>query len=168
MMTRPHDERQHDGGSDEPIPIARHAPPPVPDEHSAPFWAALAERRILLQVCGACSKRRFPRMPACPFCGTAGGDDVDAAGTGTVYSFVRPDRALTPAYAELAPYAIASVDLDGGGRMFGRVIPAAGCAIGARVTAAFADHPGDDAAAWTELCFRVAPASADAGDPAGA
>jgi uncharacterized OB-fold protein len=141
---------------DRPIAIAVNAPPPTPDEHSAPFWAGLAERRIVIQRCASCERRRFPRMPACPYCGVAGGDDVVAAGTGTVYSFVRPQRALTPAYADLAPYAVATVDLDGGGRMFGRVVPADSCAIGARVTPDFADHPGGDGAGWTELVFRLA------------
>jgi len=141
----------------DPIAIAVNAPPPTVDEHSAPFWAGLAERRIVLQVCASCSRRRFPRMPACPYCGVAGGDDVEVAGTGTIYSFVRPRRALTPAYAELAPYAIATVDLDGGGRMFGRVIPADACVIGERVRPDFADHPGPPGEAWTELVFRADP-----------
>jgi uncharacterized OB-fold protein len=138
------------------IEIAVNAPAPTQDEHSAPFWAGLAERRILLQVCASCAHRRFPRMPACPYCGVPGGDDVEVPGTGTIYSFVRPNRALTPAYAELAPYAVATVNLDGGGRVFGRVIPAAACAIGVRVTPDFADHLG-----WTELVFRAV----DEGDP---
>ncbi|MCU1395013.1 MAG: hypothetical protein JWM34_3441 [Ilumatobacteraceae bacterium] len=144
---------------DDPVAIAVNAPPPTPDEHSAPFWAGLAERRIVIQQCAACSRRRFPRMPTCPYCGAEGGVDVEAAGTGTVYSFVRPQRALTPAYAELAPYAVATVDLDGGARMFGRVVPAAACAIGLRVRPDFADHPGTDQPgrmAWTELVFRPA------------
>ncbi|MCU1368094.1 MAG: putative nucleic-acid-binding protein containing a Zn-ribbon [Ilumatobacteraceae bacterium] len=143
--------------ADTPIAIAVNAPPPTPDEHSAVFWAGLAQRRIVIQVCASCDRRRFPRMPTCPYCGAVGDDDVEAAGTGTVYSFVRPQRALTPAYAELAPYAIATVELDGGGRMFGRVVPAEACAIGLRVTPDFADHPGAGAAAWTELVFRAAP-----------
>ena len=101
-------------------------------------------------------------MPACPHCGVPGGDDVEVAGTGTVYSFVRPQRALTPAYAAIGPYAVATVDLDGGGRMFGRLVPADACRIGLRVIPAFVDHPGqrsvlDGGAAWTELCFRPAP-----------
>jgi uncharacterized OB-fold protein len=145
-----------------PIAIAPDAPPPVPDEESAPFWSALADRRIVLQHCPSCGRRRFPRMPTCPWCGAGGGDDVEVPGTGTVYSFVRPQRALTPASAPLAPYAVATVDLDDGGRMFGRVVPADACRIGLRVVPAFADHPGDRSVieggtAWTELCFRPAP-----------
>jgi uncharacterized OB-fold protein len=154
---------QDDAGADEaPIAIATDAPAPVPDEESAPFWAGLAERRIVLQRCQACGRRRFPRMPACPYCGSVGGDDVDVAGTGEVYSFVRPERALTAAYAAVAPYAVATVELDGGGRVFGRVVPAEACRIGLRVVPAFVDHLGDRSvadggSAWTELCFRPAP-----------
>jgi uncharacterized OB-fold protein len=151
--------RDADLSADSAVTIAVNAPRPAPDEHSAAFWTGLAERRIVIQHCAACDHRRFPRMPACPYCGAAGGDDVEVPGTGTVYSFVRPHRALTPAYAELAPYAVATVDLDGGGRMFGRVVPSDACAIGLRVMPEFADHPGADDTAWTELVFRAAPAA---------
>lgn len=143
-------------GATVPVAIAAGAPAPTIDEHSAPFWAALGEHRIVVQRCSACERRRFPPMPACPYCGASGGVDVEIAGTGTVYSFVRAHRALTPAYADAVPYAVATIDLDGGARMFGRVIPPEACRIGLRVAPTFADHPGDDAAPWTELCFRPA------------
>jgi len=136
--------------------IAPDAPAPDLDEWSGPFWAGLAERRIVIQVCPVCTRRRFPRMPACPYCGTAGGDDVEVPGTGTVYSFVRAHRALTPASGAIVPYAVATVDLDGGARMFGRVMPTEDCAIGVRVAPAFVDHPATEVApAWTELCFTI-------------
>ncbi len=81
---------------------------------------------------------------------------VEVPGTGVVYSFVRAHRPLTPASAAIVPYAVATVDLDGGARMFGRVMPTEDCAIGARVEPAFVAHPATDTApAWTELCFTV-------------
>jgi uncharacterized OB-fold protein len=46
------------------------------------------------------------------------------------------------------PYTIATVDLDGGGRIFGRVEPAEAAAIGLAVGPVFVDHDG-----WTELRF---------------
>jgi len=134
------------------VPIAPDAPAPELDEWSAPFWQGLADRRIVIQVCTACERRRFPRMPACPYCAAPGGADVEVAGTGTVYSFVRAHRALTEASAAIVPYAVAAVDLDGGARMFGRVVPTDDCAIGTRVSPVFVDH-----ATWTELCFQVVP-----------
>jgi uncharacterized OB-fold protein len=137
--------------------IAPDAPAPEPDEWSGPFWAGLAERRIVIQVCPACERHRFPRMPACPYCAAAGGADIEVPGTGTVYSFIRAHRALTPASAAIVPYAVATVDLDGGARMFGRVLPTEDCAIGVRVEPAFVDHRATDhGGPWTELCFRIA------------
>jgi uncharacterized OB-fold protein len=124
---------------------------PVPDDHSRPFWTGLAEHRIVLQECDVCGRRRFPRLPTCPYCGAPGGHDVDVPGTGQVYSFVRAHRALTPTFATDVPYSVATVELDGGGRMIGRVVPPDRAAIGARVGPEFVDHDG-----WTELQFRVA------------
>jgi uncharacterized OB-fold protein len=127
---------------------------PETDADGAPWWAALREHRVVLQRCAACGTVRFPRMPACPFCGDDRSDDVEASGGGTVYSWVRVHRAADPAFAGEVPYAIFAVDLDEGPRVFGRLDPPAEPAIDARVRAAFVDH--DD---WTELRFR-------GGDPA--
>lgn len=121
---------------------------PDVDIESAPFWAALAAHRVILQECTACRRRRFPRMPTCPYCGQEGGTDVEVAGTGYVYSWVRVDRALTPTMAGEVPYCIATVDLDGGGRIQGRLDPPGAARIGGRVRPVFADH-----ADWTELRF---------------
>jgi len=54
------------------------------------------------------------------------------------------------------PYAVATVDLDGGARMFGRIEPPGAARIGARVSPLFVDH-GD----WTELRFRAGDATDD-------
>lgn len=123
-------------------------PAPTPDEESAPYWAGLAKGRIVIQVCRQCRRRRFPRLPACPWCGTEGGDDVDAGGTGTVYSWVRVERALTTSMADEVPYCVATVDLDGGGRLQGRLEPAGAAAIGLRVGPVFVER-----GSWTELRF---------------
>lgn len=124
-------------------------PAPAADEHSAPFWAGLADGRVVVQVCPTCGRHRFPRLPACPYCGEPGGDDVTVSGAGTIYSFVRAHRALTAASAADVPYSVATVDLDGGGRIAGRVVPADAAAIGIRVEPDFVDR-GE----WTELQFR--------------
>jgi uncharacterized OB-fold protein len=122
-----------------------------PDADADPWWDGLRAHRVVVQACPACGRHRLPRMPACPWCGTAGGDDVAVAGTGVVYSFVRAHRALTDAMADDVPYAVAAVDLDGGARVFARVEPPSAARVGLRVRPLFVDH-----ATWTEL--RVAPA----------
>lgn len=128
-----------------------HRPGPVLDLDNAPFFAGLARGVVIVQECAACGRRRFGRLGACPYCGTPGGVDMEVSGEGTVYSFVRVQRALTPAMADDVPYAVATVDLDAGVRMVGRVEPMEAAAIGVRVVPAFVDH-GD----WTELRFAVA------------
>lgn len=122
---------------------------PLPDAESLPFWRALSEHRIVVQECSACGRRRAERMPGCPWCGSPSSSDVEASGTGVVYSWVRVHRPLgqDAAVAEL-PYTVAAVDLDGGGRVFGRLEPAGAAATGLAVTARFVDHDG-----WTELRF---------------
>lgn len=126
-------------------------PAPVADPESAPFWAALAAGRVVVQECTGCGRRRFPRLPACPFCGAAGAADLEIPGTGRVYSFVRVNRTLTPAMASEVPYCIATVDMDGGGRVHGRLEPPAAARIGLAVAPVFHPQRG-----WTELRFRPA------------
>lgn len=125
------------------------APPtPSPDEQSGPYWEGLRDGRVLIQACTACGRRRFPPTPGCPYCADPALRWEEAAGTGTVYSFITVHRAFDAAFADDVPYDVATIDLDGGGRMVGRVTGAT--EIGARVSPAFVDR-GD----WTELRFRV-------------
>ena len=132
-------------------PVASSRPPGYePDRDGDPWWEALATHRVVVQACPACARHRLPRMPSCPWCGAAGGDDVEIAGTGVVYSFVRAHRPLTPAMVDAVPYAVAAIDLDGGGRVFARVEPPEATAIGVRVRPTFVDHDG-----WTELRMAV-------------
>ena len=89
-------------------------------------------------------------MPSCPYCGCPGGSDVDATGHGSVYSWIGVQRALTPGFESDVPYTVLTVDLDGGGRMFGRLEGGTAATIGMRVAPLFVDH--DD---WCELRFRA-------------
>lgn len=125
-------------------------PGPVIDPDSEPFWAGLRRGVVVVQECAVCRRRRFGRVGACPYCGAPGGTDVEVSGAGIVYSFVRVHRALTPAMADDVPYAVATVDLDAGVRMLGRVEPPEAAAIGVRVEPRFVDHGN-----WTELRFGV-------------
>ncbi|MFN8026760.1 MAG: OB-fold domain-containing protein [Acidimicrobiia bacterium] len=125
-------------------------PAPVTDLDSEPFFAGLRRGVILVQECAACGRRRFGRLGACPYCGASGGTDVEIGGTGTVHSFVRVHRALTAEMADEVPYAIATVELDDGVRMLGRVEPPEAAEIGVRVGPRFVEHRE-----WTELRFTV-------------
>jgi uncharacterized protein len=123
---------------------------PVADRESAPFWAGLRERRVVLQACRACGRHRFPRMPSCPYCGEPGGTDVVVPGTGRVYSWIRVHRPLSAATVDGdLPYAVATVTLDTGPRLVGRLEPADRATVDLPVRPLFVDHPG-----WTELRFQ--------------
>jgi uncharacterized OB-fold protein len=88
---------------------------------NAPFFAALAERRLRLQRCTACGHARYPVAPACPRCGcTAAGWDV-LRGTGSVHSWIRYRKSYLPEFEPLMPYAVLCVAIDDGPRMFGRL-----------------------------------------------
>ena len=78
---------------------------------------------------------------------------IESAGVGTVYSFVTVHAAVSAAAAALLPYTVATVQLDDGPRMVGRIEPNGGTAIADRVRPRFVDHRE-----WTELCFEVVPA----------
>jgi uncharacterized protein len=86
---------------------------------------------------------------------------IESSGLGTVYSFVTVHAAVSPAAAALLPYTVATVDLDDGPRMVGRVEPTGGAGIGDRVRPRFVDH-----SEWTELCFEVDPGDGATGPQA--
>ncbi|HVM63480.1 MAG TPA: OB-fold domain-containing protein [Acidimicrobiales bacterium] len=125
---------------------------PEPDADSAAWWDGLRAHRVVLQRCDACGRARFPPMPSCPWCGGRGASALDASGRGTVYSYVTAHQAVSPGYAGELPYTIATVELDEGPRVLGRVEPPLAASVGAEVQAVFVDHPE-----WTELRFGVAP-----------
>jgi uncharacterized OB-fold protein len=122
--------------------------PPVTDADSRFYWESLARERLTLQECTACGRRRFPPMPSCPYCAAAGAVLAEAT-AGTVYSWVTVRRAFQPAFAAQVPYTIATIDLDGGGRIAGRLEPGQSASPGLRVRPHFVHHPG-----WTEARFH--------------
>lgn len=81
------------------------------------FWEALAEDRFLLGDCQDCEKRHFPPAPVCPHCHAEAGW-MEAAGTGTLYSFTRQNR-TAPAFD--SPITIGTVELAEGPRLLVRI-----------------------------------------------
>jgi hypothetical protein len=131
------------------------APGPAIDDDSAPFWTALRQRRIELQKCSECKEIRFPPMPGCPRCGSPDAEQVIATGRGRVYSWIVVHRALGTITEEMVPRTIATVELDEGCRVLGRISGDARADL--PVTASYVDHDG-----WTELTFAAS--ESDTGD----
>lgn len=120
---------------------------PEPDADSGFFWNGLKEKKLLIQRCGDCGRNRFPPMPRCPYCASAKGSTIEAAGGGTIYSWIVVHRAFDPAFTDEVPFTLATVDLDETVRIVGR-LEGAPPQFGMRVHATFFNHPD-----WTELRF---------------
>ena len=82
---------------------------PVADRDSAPWWAALAEHRLLLQACAHCGRRRLVPRALCAACGSFDWGWAEASGQGTVASWVVSHRAYQQ--ERTAPYVVVLVRL---------------------------------------------------------
>jgi uncharacterized OB-fold protein len=124
---------------------------PTPDPDSADFWAGLTEGEIRLQRCGSCGVVRFPPLPYCPECGTEEFTSVVASGRGRVYAWITVRRPIGTITADEVPLHIATVELEEGPRLVGRLVDNDRPGIDAAVEARYFRH--DD---WTELRFAAA------------
>ncbi len=124
--------------------------PDVADPLTGPFWAAAAQRRLVVQACPECGYRRWPPGPLCPECQAEGGTWTEISPTGTLWSIATYHRALDPAFADDVPYTVGLVELDDGPRMYGRMSgdPAA-FRLDGRVRATFSEvAPGVTLVGW--------------------
>jgi uncharacterized protein len=97
--------------------------PPLlePDERSAPFFAAAARGKLLLQRCTACRAFHFPVRRRCPACGATQLEWAEASGRGVVHSHGRAHRAPHPALRARLPLDLVAVDLAEGVRVMARL-----------------------------------------------
>ncbi|SNQ45304.1 conserved hypothetical protein [Frankia canadensis] len=113
--------------------------PDVKNPLAAPFWAGLREHRLVVQRCPACGTKRYPAAPLCTACLTPGGEWVDVAPEGELWSYVVYRRALSPAFADDVPYPIGLVEVDDARlQILSRIdAPPDSISIGARMRARF-------------------------------
>ena len=96
-------------------------PLPTPTDTSLPFFEGARERRLVLQRCPRDGFFFYPRS-RCPVCL---GDDwswEDTSGRGSVHSFTVDRIGHVPALRELAPFAIAIVELEEGPHVTARLV----------------------------------------------
>jgi uncharacterized OB-fold protein len=74
------------------------------------FWAACAERRLLVQACAACDTPRHPPSPMCPVCHSTRIRWLDAPDRGRIYSFTVVRHASHPAVTSRLPYVVAVIE----------------------------------------------------------
>lgn len=109
----------------------------------APHWEGLARGELLIQRCAACGNAQWPPNSRCTSCQSDGIDWIQASGQGTVWSFIRYEKALHPAYKDWVPYVVAVVALEEGVHYLGRVLSAGELAIGDSLHVEFAQTMGD-------------------------
>lgn len=119
---------------------SRRIPAPRVLPESLPFWEAADEGRLLVKKCTACGEfHHYPR-DICPHCLSTETAWVQAAGTGTVYSFSTMGR-------DEAAYTLAFVALDEGVTLMTNLVDCdpARLHIGQRVRVVFKPSDGGHA-----------------------
>ncbi len=88
-------------------------PVPVPDQLSAGFWAAAAEKRLVMQACGTCSSLAYPPGPVCRNCRadppTWTWQEVSGRGRLKTWTVIRDS--FLPGFAPDVPFVVADVEL---------------------------------------------------------
>jgi uncharacterized OB-fold protein len=88
-------------------------PLPLPDPETQPFWDAAKAHELKAQKCSNCGRFRFPPQGFCPNCYSWESSWAKIAETGSIASYVVVHQATNPVFADVVPYAIAKVAMDG-------------------------------------------------------
>ena len=107
----------------------------VPYSKVSDFAAHLKDGRLMGSVCKQCGHATFPPRADCVECMAEEFEFREYSGRGTVHTHTRIDAAPT-GFEDIAPYTIAVVDLEEGGRLLawvGETIPASDLRIGLEV-----------------------------------
>lgn len=97
-------------------------PLPVVNAWARPFWEGTREGRLMIQRCRDCGRPCFYPRLACPNCGSAAIDWVQARGRGTVYSYTVVQNNAPSAFAGDVPYVVAVIRLEEGVQMLSNVV----------------------------------------------
>lgn len=129
-------------------------PLPVPDEVSAPYWAACADHVLTLPRCSRCGEFTLPPDSTCPHCHSFDPqfsfEPVSGAGKVRTWTVIR--RSFLQGFDK--PFLLVDVQLDEQPtvRMIGRLLdgPETPLRVGDRVCVAFEDlAPGISVPAFT-------------------
>jgi uncharacterized OB-fold protein len=120
-------------------------PVPVPDDVSAPFWAAAARHELTVARCSDCATFVVPPDLVCPHCGST--DPRFAfervSGRGTIRSWTVVRQSFLPGFADDLPFRLVDVELveQPELRLIGRLLDGvdAAVSIGDPVAVAFED-----------------------------
>ena len=123
---------------------SRTTPRALPTPDTEPYFAALAEERVVLQHCDACD--RFVHYPRhrCPHCLSDQLSWRASSGTGTVFTFSVARQPTAPMFVDEVPQVIAVVELPEGVRITSTIVGCDPAAVrcGAAVVPVFDHRPG--------------------------
>jgi len=97
-------------------------PVPIVNDWARPFWEATRRNTLSIQRCEDCSNHIFYPRIACPHCGSANVEWVDASGKGKVYSYTVVESNSPSAFITDIPYVVAIIELAEGVRMLSNVV----------------------------------------------
>jgi uncharacterized OB-fold protein len=114
-------------------------PEPRPTAETAAYWHAAREERLTVQRCHDCGRHQFYPRAFCTACLSEHLEWVDAAGTGSIYTFTICRVPAHPSMTDKVPYAVAVIELDEGIRMLTNIVdcPIERIRVGARVELRF-------------------------------
>jgi len=92
-------------------------PLPTPQPESDYYWEKAKAHELWLRHCNDCSSTYFYPRDICPDCFSRNTTWVKSSGKGTLHAFAIVQRAPHPAFADMAPYVVAFIDLEEGARM---------------------------------------------------
>jgi hypothetical protein len=104
-------------------------PRPVPDPDTQAYWDAAAERRLVVQRCGACRHWIWQPRPLCPRCRTAEPTWTEVTGEGRIASWTVVHPPVLAVWQDAVPFTILLVELNEGVRMVGQLVDDAGTRI---------------------------------------
>lgn len=96
-----------------------HVIPPNVGHDDEYFWDGVRAGHLLLRKCAKCSQLQHPPTPMCPNCGSLEWTTQEAAGTGTVYSWIVSKHPTQP---DAEPRIVALVELAEGLRLVSNLV----------------------------------------------
>jgi uncharacterized protein len=115
---------------------------PQIDASTQEFWDAARRGVLRIKHCNACGANHYYPRPFCPTCWSTDVEWIDAAGTGTLYTYSVVHANDLPSFRHRVPYVVAMVDLDEGPRMETNLVecPHDQIHVGMRVAVVFEDE----------------------------
>lgn len=117
-------------------------PLPLPDDVSAPYWAAARSHELHIQRCESCQRFIHEPQSRCPNCGATALQFERVSGRARVYSLTTLVDPPAPGFADRVPLTIVIAELVEQERLFvtaNLIDPTADIAIGDDIVVTFED-----------------------------